>query len=236
VSGAALLAALAVAVGVAAQSVTGFGFSLVCAPFLIAAYRAPTGVQLNLLLSLVVNLVVLAREHRHADPRAAGLLLAPALVAIVPAAYAVHRLSPGPLTVTAGVVCLAATAAMAAGARLPHLSGRLGTAVVGLLSGAMNTIAGISGPPVVLFAVNARWPPERVRPTMQLFFLGLNALTLASLGPPHRLPLGLVIGFAAGWLAARRFGHRASLSAVRNGTLLLAAAGGAVALARGLTT
>ncbi|MDQ1516146.1 MAG: uncharacterized protein QOE80_1976 [Actinomycetota bacterium] len=235
-SGAALLAALAVAVGVAAQSVTGFGFSLVCAPFLIAAYRAPTGVQLNLLLSLVVNLVVLGREHRHADPRAAGLLLAPALVAIVPAAYAVHRLSPGPLTVAAGVVCFAATAAMAAGARLPRLSGRLGAAVVGLLSGAMNTVAGISGPPVVLFALNARWPPERVRPTMQLFFLGLNALTLASLGPPPRLPPGLVIGFAAGWLAARRFGHRASLPAVQKGTLLLAAAGGAVALARGLTT
>jgi uncharacterized membrane protein YfcA len=236
VSGAALLAALAVAVGVAAQSVTGFGFSLVCAPFLIAAYRAPTGVQLNLALSLVVNLVVLAREHRHADPRAAGLLLAPALVAIVPAAYAVHRLSPGPLTVGAGVVCLAATAAMAGGARLPRLRGRSGAAVVGLLSGAMNAVAGISGPPVVLFALNARWPPERVRPTMQLFFLGLNTLTLASLGPPHRLPPGLVIGFAAGWMGARRFGHRVSPSAVRKGTLALAAAGGVVALARGLTT
>jgi uncharacterized membrane protein YfcA len=236
VSGAALLAALAVAVGVAAQSVTGFGFSLVCAPFLIAAYRAPTGVQLNLALSLVVNLVVLAREHRHADPRAAGLLLAPALVAIVPAAYAVHRLSPGPLTVGAGVVCLAATAAMAAGARLPRLRGRSGAVVVGLLSGAMNAVAGISGPPVVLFAVNARWPPQRVRPTMQLFFLGLNTLTLASLGPPPRLPPGLVVGFAAGWMGARRFGHRVSPSAVQKGTLALAAAGGVVALARGLTT
>lgn len=235
-SGAALLAALAVAVGVAAQSVTGFGFSLVCAPFLIAAYRAPTGVQLNLALSLVVNLVVLAREHRHADPRAASLLLAPALVAIVPAAYAVHRLSPGPLTVGAGVVCLAATAAMAAGARLPRLRGRSGAVVVGLLSGAMNAVAGISGPPVVLFAVNARWPPQRVRPTMQLFFLGLNTLTLASLGPPPRLPPGLVVGFAAGWMGARRFGHRVSPSAVQKGTLALAAAGGVVALARGLTT
>ena len=41
-SGPALLAAVAVAAGVTAQAVTGFGFSLVCAPFLIAAYRAPT--------------------------------------------------------------------------------------------------------------------------------------------------------------------------------------------------
>jgi uncharacterized membrane protein YfcA len=227
---------VAVAVGVAAQAVTGFGFSLVSAPFLVAAYRAPTGVQLNVLLSMAVNVAVLAREHRRVDYRAAGLLLAPAVVAIVPAAYAVHRLARGPLTVAAGLVCLAAVAALAAGVRLRRGSGRTGTAVAGLLSGAMNVVAGISGPPVVLFALNADWPPERLRPTMQLFFLGLNTLTLLSLGLPHRMPGGLVVGFAAGWLTAHLLGHRPSVDAVRRGTLLLAAAGSALAIGRGLTT
>jgi uncharacterized membrane protein YfcA len=235
-NGPALLAAAAVAVGVAAQAITGFGFSLVSAPFLIAAYRAPGGVRLNLLLSLAVNVVVLAREHEHADARAALLLLAPAVVAVVPAAYAVHRLPPGPLTVGAGVVCLAGTAALAGGRRATRGSGRTGTALVGLLSGAMNVVAGISGPPVALFALNARWPAERIRPTLQLFFLGLNALTLVSLGWPRDLPPGLAGGFAAGWVAARLWGHRPSPAAIRRGTLLLAAAGSAVAIARGLTT
>jgi hypothetical protein len=100
----------------------------------------------------------------------------------------------------------------------------------------MNVIAGISGPPVVLFALNARWPRERVRPTMQVFFLGLNAMTLASLGRPRHLPPGLLAGFAAGWLAARLWGHRPSPTAVQRGTLILAAVGGAVAIGRGLTT
>ncbi|HKN89611.1 MAG TPA: sulfite exporter TauE/SafE family protein [Acidimicrobiia bacterium] len=231
-----LLAATAVAVGVAAQAVTGFGFSLVSAPFLIAAYRAPTGVQLNLLLSMAVNVAVLAREHHHADHRAAGLLLAPAVVAIVPAAYAVRHVARGPLTVAAGVVCLAAVVALGSGRRLHQGSGRAATAAVGLLSGAMNVVAGISGPPVVLFALNADWPPARTRPTMQLFFLGLNALTLLSLGPPHHLPPILLLGFAAGWLAARLYGHRPSPTAVQKGTLLLAAAGSAIAILRGLTT
>ena len=97
-------------------------------------------------------------------------------------------------------------------------------------------MAGISGPPVVLFALNADWPPARTRPTMQLFFLGLNALTLLSLGPPHHLPPILLLGFAAGWLAARLYGHRPSPTAVQKGTLLLAAAGSAIAILRGLTT
>ena len=234
-SGPALLAAVAVAAGVTAQAVTGFGFSLVCAPFLIAAYRAPTGVQLNLLLSMAVNVAVLTREHRHVDRRAAMLLLAPALVAIVPTAYLARRVSAGPLTVAAGLVCLAAVAALAAGLRLRRVRGWGGTVLVGALSGAMNVVAGISGPPVVLFAVNAQWPPERIRPTMQLFFLGLNALTLASLGLPHHLPPLLVVGFAAGWLIARFLGHRPSTTAVQRGTLFLAAAGGVVAVLRGLT-
>ncbi|HEV7864394.1 MAG TPA: TSUP family transporter [Acidimicrobiia bacterium] len=231
----ALLAALAVAVGVTAQAVTGFGFSLVSAPFLIAAYRAPTGVQLTLLLSMAVNVAVLAREHRDADRRAALLLLAPALVAVVPAAYAVRRLSPGPLTVAAGVVCLAAVAALAAGRHLHRVTGRTGAALVGGLSGAMNVVAGISGPPVVLFALNAEWPPERVRPTMQLFFLGLNALTLVSLGWPDRLPVGLVAAFACGLAGGVFLAGRPSSAAVRSLTLVIAAAGSALAIARGLT-
>ena len=52
--------------------------------------------QLNLLLSAAVNVAVLVREHRHADARTAALLLAPAAVAILPAAYAVRRAPRGP--------------------------------------------------------------------------------------------------------------------------------------------
>jgi uncharacterized membrane protein YfcA len=235
VSFAELLAAIAVAVGVAAQAVTGFGFSLVSAPFLIAAYRAPTGVQLNLLLSMAVNLAVLAREHRHVDGRAAGLLLAPALVAVIPAAYAVRRLPTGLLTVAAGLVCLAAVAALAAGGRSRRGSGPAGTALVGFLSGAMNVVAGISGPPVVLLALNAQWPPERTRPTMQLFFLGLNFVTLASLGWPDRVPVGLVVAFAAGVVGASVLSGRPSSDSVRSATLAIAALGSGLAIVRGLT-
>ena len=232
---ASLLAALAVAAGVAAQAVTGFGFSLVSAPFLIAAYRAPAGVQLNLVLSAAVNVAVLTREHRRADGRAATLLLGPAVVAILPAAWIVRRVPRGPLTVVAGAVCLAAVAALATGRRFRRGSGAGGTIAAGLVSGAMNVVAGISGPPVVLFALNAAWPPDRLRPTMQLFFLGLNVVTLASLGLPRHLPPALLAGFAGGLLTARLLGHRPSPEAVRRGTLLLAAAGSAVAIARGLT-
>ncbi|MGH8972393.1 MAG: sulfite exporter TauE/SafE family protein [Acidimicrobiia bacterium] len=231
----ALLAAVAVAVGAVVQWATGFGFSLVCAPFLIAAYKAPTGVQLNLVLSVVVNLALLTREHRRIDYRAVGLLLVPAMVAAVPAAYVVRHARTGPLTVVAGLICLAGVVALARGRELRGLAGRSGTAVVGVVSGGMNAAAGISGPPVVLYAVNARWPVDRARPTLQLFFLGLNVVTLASLGVPDRLPLPIVAGFAAGVLGGAALAGRLPEAAVRPATLALAGAGSVLAVVRGLT-
>lgn len=231
----ALLAAVAVALGVVAQSATGFGFSVVCAPFLIAAYRVPTGVQLTLALSVIVNLTLLAREHRRIDYRAVALLLVPAVVAAVPVGYVVRHSRTGPLMVVAGLICLAGVVVLARGRELRVLSGRAGTAVVGAVSGGMNATAGMSGPPVVLYAVNARWPVDRARPTLQLFFLALNVITLASLGGPDRLPVPIVAGFAAGVLAGALLAGRLPEAAVRQATLVLAGAGSILAIARGFS-
>ena len=231
----ALMATVAVALGAVVQFATGFGFSLVSAPFLIAAYRAPTGVQLNLVLSVVVNLALLAREHRGIDFRAAGSLLVPAMVATIPVGYAVRHSHPGPLTVLAGVICLAGVGALASGRQFRRVSSRAGTVVVGAVSGGMNATASISGPPVVLFAVNAGWPLNRARPTMQVFFLGLNMVTLAALGWPDRFPLGVVTAFAAGVLAGALLAGRLPETFVRPATLALAGVGSVLAIVRGVT-
>ena len=230
------VAAIAVGLGAVSQATTGFGFSLVCAPFLVAAYRAPAGIQLNLVLSVAVNIALLARERRHADARAAALLLVPAGVAtfavgaVVRAAHGSHA---SVLTVVAGVLCLAGVVAVASGRHSHHVTGRVGTAIVGAVSGGMNVAAGISGPPVVLFALNAKWPPERARPTMQLFFFGINLLAMIALGLPHRIPVGIVAGLAAGLVAGRMVSGRVSDVRIRQATLVIAAAGSILAVLRG---
>jgi uncharacterized membrane protein YfcA len=163
------------------------------------------------------------------------LLIVPAIVSTVPIAYAVRHSEPDPLTVIAGAVCLAGVVALASGRQWRGMSSRVGTVVVGALSGGMNATAGIGGPPIVLFAVNARWPLERARPTMQLFFLGLNAVTLASLGWPGHLPLEVVAGFAAGVMAGTLFAGRLPERVIRPATLAIAATGSVLAIARGLS-
>jgi hypothetical protein len=232
---AALLAAVAVALGAVTQTATGFGFSLVSAPFLIAAYRAPTGVQITVLLSLLVNLAVLGREHRRTDVRAAGLLILPAVAVAVPLGYLVRQSPPGPATVVAGLVCLAAVTALAAGQRFHGLDTPAGRLAVGAVSGGMNATAGMSGPPVALFAAHARWPLAMARPTMQLVFLSINLTTIVGLGWPDRLPLGVLAGFAAGISAGAVVVGRLPEAIVRPATLAVAGVGSVLAIARGLS-
>ena len=237
------LAAVAVALGAVSQAITGFGFSLVSAPFLIAAYRAPGGVQLNLVLSVAVNVALLTRERRHADVRSAALLMVPAGVATFAvgavvrssqASHGLHAPHRDPLTIAAGALCLAGAVAVASGIRSHRAAGAVGTAVAGAVSGGMNVAAGIGGPPVVLFALNARWPPERSRPTMQVFFLGINVLAMVSLGLPPELPVGIVVGLAVGVLAGIALVGRIDAGRARTATLAVAAVGGMLAIMRGV--
>ena len=231
---AALLAVVAVGVGSAIQALTGFGFSLVSAPFLIAAYQAPAGVQLTVLIGVILNTVFLFREVGDVDARAAAHLLVPALAVTLPAGYVVRRLATGPLTVAAGLVCLAGVTALASGRRLRLLSGRRGAATAGVASAAMNAVAGMSGPPVVLYAVNAGWSPTRARPTLQLYFLCLNGAALAVLGWPAHLPAALVPSVVAGVALGARLARRPSDALVRRATLLAAGTGSLLAIARGV--
>ena len=224
----------AVAVGAAAQASTGLGFSLVCAPFLVATLGPREGVRVALALSLVLNLVLLVQGHRRVLVRAGALLAVPAVGATPLLAAAVRRLDGRFLAGAAGLLTMASAAALALGWRWQRASHPLAGVGVGVLSGAMNVVGSIGGPPLALFAVNAGWPRERTGPTLQSIFLTTNLVALASLGLPRRLggwvTLGLVAAVAAGWIAGARLGRRVPEPVLRAGTLGIAAAGGLVAL------
>jgi uncharacterized membrane protein YfcA len=230
-----VVAAVAVLFGAVAQAVTGFGFSLVSAPFLVAAHGAPTGVQLNLLLSTGLNLLLLTSGRHHLDQRAAVRLLVPAIAATVVVGALIRGSQDDRLTVVAGLLCLVGVAAVARGRSLQRITGMVGTVLVGSLSGAINVVAGIGGPPVVLFGTTAGWSPEVARPTLQAFFLGINVVGLATLGLPDDLPWSLVAAGVVGLVAGQVMARRLHPDQVRTAVLVTAAAGSLLAVVRGLT-
>ncbi len=230
-----MLASLAVGLGAAAQAVTGFGFALVCGPFLVVALGPADGVRLTILLSCALNVLVLLREVRGVLIRDGALLLAPAAAVTPLAVWLTARADQRLLTVAAGVLTLLSTVALARGLRLRRLQGMMGAAIAGTVSAVMNAIGGLSGPAVALYAVNAEWPPISTRPTLQAYGLGLNIVALAVLGLPSlSMAAPLVIGLGVGGTVGILLAERLPQAGVQRITLLLAACGGLLAVAHGL--
>jgi uncharacterized membrane protein YfcA len=227
-----LLAALAVAAGALVQGITGIGFSLVSAPFLIALLGPHDGVRISLVLGSGLNVVLLAAEHRRVRMGEAALLFVPAAIATPLVALAVKDADPGPLALAGGLLTIVAALAVARG-RFSNLRGRGGAVVAGAISGAMNVTAAIGGPAAALYAISAGWPPADMRATLQAYFLALNivaALTIGIVMPGVSLVVAMVAGLALG-LVLR---GRVSPDAARRATLVLAVIGGGAAIVRGL--
>lgn len=227
----------AVAVGAATQAVSGLGFSIVCVPALTIAHGGRDGVRLTNVLALGVNALVLSAEGRNADVRRAGALFVPAALAGVLTAALIRRADADLLGVISGLVVLATVGALATGRRAPALSGTRGAIVAGVASGASNVVAGIGGPTVASYAANAQWPPDRLRATLALYFLGLNAVSVAVRGAP-RMSSGLVFGCAFALAVGYTTGFvvRAKIAArhLHYGTLLLAAGGAIASIIKGV--
>ena len=224
-----MLAPLAVGAGAAAQAITGIGFSLVCAPFLVAAEGGREGVRLAILLSTLLNAVMVTRERRHVRPSLVALLLVPAALATPVFAVVVRQLPETVLGAVAGGVILLAVAALAAGLRARRAEGRGGAVVAGVVSAAMNVASGVGGPPVALYAVNAGWPPRTARASLQAYFLCLNLVALLGLGLPSLRP-GLFAAMAVGWAVGTLVDRMVPDAWATAAVLTIAGIGGVVAL------
>lgn len=215
---------------------TGLGFSLVCAPILIAVLGPREGVRTALVLSTLLNVALLARTHRSVLVREGSLLLVPAVAATPLLAWGSRRVDGRVLTLVAGALTVASALALLSGLRWERGRSAGSAIAAGVTSAAMNVVGSIGGPALALYTVNASWPPERARPTLQVIFLMSNLVALLSLGLPRfdatwwALLAALTAGLAVGLLAARRIPE----GAARVATLGVAAMGGLVAISRAL--
>jgi uncharacterized membrane protein YfcA len=231
-----LLAALAVAIGAFAQAVTGIGFALVCAPLLVMSIDPRQGLSLTNFIGILLSLLVLSREWRQANVKHAAALLVPACIVSVPAALLIRRIDPDQASVVAGALILFAVALLASGFRTKHLHGKSGIVGAGTISGIMSMLAGVGGPAVALYAVNASWDIKTLRPTLNVYFIGLSAVAIAMRGVPEvsagfasTLVVAMVAGFAGGIHLAKRL----SADHIRTMILVIASAGGVAAIVKG---
>jgi uncharacterized membrane protein YfcA len=191
-----IAAGVAVLAGAALQSATGFGFALVSAPLVFAAYEPEEAVGLLILLGLIVNLMTLGTEGRRPQPlvRDSLTMLAWGIPGVVAGVLALRALDSASLqiAVTLGVFATLAVRALArrrrdAGAGDPPA---WAAPVAGFASGTLTTSTNTAGPPVVLYALARGATPVQTRDTLTVTFIGFAllggaALVLGSAEAPH---------------------------------------------------
>lgn len=236
----------AVLVGAGTQRITGLGFALVASPFIVLLTDPFNGVLLVNGCGTVTALVVLVQVWRDVDTGRAGRLLVPALLTVPAGAWTARHLAAPLLAVLVGGLVLLALTAVLVSARFrrlreasgPATSGQRGALLAGAGSGFMNVTAGVGGPALTVYAISTGWPQRSFAATAQLIFAALGAASLAAKGSLPSLPptgwiavgAALLVGIVAGDRVAGRVpAHRA-----RQAVVVLALAGAAVTVCKGV--
>lgn len=176
------------------QRVTGMGLALVAAPFLVLLLGSVTGVQTLQVVGLGVCLVSAITLWSDVNFRVAALLLVTSAIGLVPGTWIAKSLPASWLGILIGTVTLVALAATVFLRKSRLFVGARGTGIAGALSGFMNVTAGVGGPPIAIYANSTDWEYREYLATVQLYFAGLNVLSLLARGGPD-LP-------TAGWAVA----------------------------------
>lgn len=213
-TGAQVAAAAAVLAGAGCHSATGFGFALVAAPLVVAAYPAREAIAVLLVLGALVNVLALTTELRRPATRWAesGLLLAWMAPGAVTGALLLDRIDRAALQILVSISVVAALLvrwrarrAANAIAPLPWLG------AAGLTAGALTTTTTANGPPLLLYLLGRKASPAEVRDSLALLFIAsalVGLTTLAAAGPGISLPgagavATLVAATTLGQLAGR---------------------------------
>ena len=160
------------------QRVTGMGFALVAAPFLVLLLGPVDGVILVNLCSALTAAIILTRVVRDVDWRRAGVLALFALVGVVPGAMILQYVPAAWLEISIGVLIAAGLTVSVNLGRVHIRDGHSLRAIAGISSGFMNVTAGVGGPAVSIYALATSWPHQSFAATMQPYFLfvGLTSL------------------------------------------------------------
>ncbi|GAB3940226.1 sulfite exporter TauE/SafE family protein [Corynebacterium tapiri] len=244
-SGGVIVAVVAAAVfaGALLQRVSGMGLGLISAPILMVIFGPVEGILLVNALALINAMASTATQHRDVDWKAFGVI-APALVlGVVPGSFVVRMLPSAPLLIVVGAFLLAALGVVTLGKRyIPHITGWIPAGIAGVIGGFMNTVAGVAGPAITVYAQAARWNQRAYAATLQpLFFVaGAASLSIKSAigaGSVTAIPTMVwgvgVASLALGLVAGLKVAPRVSRDLGRAVALGLAALGGLTAIVRG---
>ena len=206
-------AALALFLGAALQSATGFGFALVSAPILFALLGPSEAVTAGFVVAILLNSLTLATERRRPQVlvRDAVALVAWSLPGMAVGLVALREVPAEPLSVLVALAVVAGLALRVRSRRADAIGGPRPwhIPVTGVTAGALGTSTSLNGPPLVFCILARGAAPAQMRDTLAAIFLaealiGLPALLLSGTFTAPRAAGVLLLAGLAGQVAGRR--------------------------------
>lgn len=174
-----LIAALVAAIAGMVRGFAGFGAAMLMTPVFSALHGPAVGISLCMLLEIVVALPLLPRAVKYVDWNRIGLLLLAAAVGAPLGTLVLTRVAPEPMRWTISAIVLAAVGLLSSGWRYPGQPRASATLAAGGLSGFLNGLSGMAGPPIAFYYLAGNETVERVRANLTTYFVFVDLIALA---------------------------------------------------------
>jgi uncharacterized protein len=158
------------------QRITGLGFAMMLAPFLVVIVGPHTGVMLTNMLSFVAPLLMLGLVWRDIEWRRL-LIIAPVALLVMPLFGWIAAVSPpGPLYIAvASLVLLGLTLSLVVSRIHARADGPVTRVLTGIGAGGGVVLAGVGGPAMTVYAVVSRWNVRAFAATLQPLWILFSA-------------------------------------------------------------
>jgi uncharacterized membrane protein YfcA len=164
------------------RSALGFGDALIAMPLLAMIVGMKIATPLVALVAPTIALTILLRAWRQVDLQAAWRLIVSTIIGIPIGLFFLKSAPEGVVKAVLGIVLIGFGLYKLIAPRLPPIRSEKLSYVFGLVAGILGGAYNTNGPPVVIYGVLRKWPPERFRATMQGYFLPTGTMILISHG------------------------------------------------------
>lgn len=158
-------------------SFSGFGFSLVAVPFLMFFFEPRVVVPIIVLHTILLNLLILKECWKYVDIKRIYPLMIFGALGTPFGTYMLLYFSAEFVKIVTGIVTVFFSIILILGITRKVNREKLAFIPIGFVSGLLNGLTTMSGPPVVLFYANQRMKKKTFRANLVIYFLFLNIFT-----------------------------------------------------------
>ena len=149
----------------------GFGTALVAMPLLVLVLGLHVATPLVAMVVLITISLILVREWRHVNLKAATQLLTASLFGIPVGLLMLHAVPVSFVKGVLGATLVSYSIYCLARPKLPTITSPWLVFILGFVAGVLGGAYNTNGPPIVLFGALSQWSPEKFRATIQGYSL-----------------------------------------------------------------